>query len=154
MKTKNADIAAKIIITVVMVILVGLLVAWMVGLFKDKKQDLNSATEKTNTVISSVADFDVLVYDGAVISGESVAEVITDYKNRGIQVAICVQTLDGTDTDYNYNYTSNNLGTASTAAIPTSKTTAGYITSTGNFKGSILKNNNDEIVCVRFKQQK
>lgn len=154
MKSKYADIAAKIILTVVIVILVGLLVAWMVGLFKDKKQDLNSAMDKTNTVINSLADFDYLAYDGAVISGESLVEIISEFKNRGEQVAICVQTLDGADTDYIYNYTSNNLGSPSSAAVPTSKTSSGYITPTGNFKGKVLKNSNEEIVCLRFKQQK
>jgi hypothetical protein len=36
MKTKNSDIAVKIFMVVVAVILVGLIIAWSTGVFKDR----------------------------------------------------------------------------------------------------------------------
>lgn len=154
MKTKKSDLVVKILIAAVVVVLAGLLIAWMAGLFKDKKQDLNSGTEKIDNTINSMADFDLQVYDGNTISGDTLTKLIGDYKSKDVKISIWVHTLDANDSYYNYSYASSNIGAASTTAIPTSKSAAGYITPSGNFLGEILKNSNDEIVCLKFSQQK
>lgn len=154
MKTKRSELVVKILLAAITVVLVGLLIAWMAGLFKDKKQDLNSGTQKIDDAINSMADFDLQVYDGNTISGETLTELISDYKSKDVKVSIWVHTLDTTDTYYNYSYTSSNLGAVAIATPPASKATAGYITPSGNYLGEILKNSNDEIVCLKFTQQK
>lgn len=140
--------------TAVIVVLVGLLIAWMAGVFKDKKQDLNSGTEKIDKAINSIADFDLLVYDGDTISGETLSELISEYKSKDIPISIWVHTLDSSDAYYNYSFTTNNLGTAVTITPPASKTASSYITPSGNFLGDVIKNSNNEIVCLKFSQQK
>lgn len=156
MKTKYSDLISKIFLTAVIVVLTGLLIAWMAGVFKDKRQDLNSGTEKIDQAINSMADFDLLVYDGDTVSGETLAELIADYKSKDVKVSVWVHTLDNADTYYNYAFTpaSNTLGAVSATALPTSKTAAGYITPSGTFLGDVLKNSNNEIVCLKFSQKK
>lgn len=157
MKTKKSDLVAKILIAAIIVILAGLMIAWMAGLFKDKKQDLNSGTEKINTTINSMADFDLLVYDGDTINGDSLAELITDYKEKSVPVSIEVKTLDGTTVNYNYAVTDTglgNLGATVTVTPPAGKAANGYITPSGKFTGSVRKNSNDEIYCLAFQQKK
>jgi hypothetical protein len=154
MKTKYSDLIAKIFITAVIVVLVGLLIAWMAGLFKDKKQDLNSGTEKIDKTINSMADFDLMVYDGNTISGETLKKLISDYKTEEVPVSIGVKTLDSTTVYYNYSFSSDNLGTSVTVTPPAGKAASGYITPSGKFTGSVQKNTNDEIVLLQFTQQK
>ena len=92
MRTKNSEIAVKIFLLVVSVILVGLIIAWSTGVFKDKRNDLNQGTEKINDVLGTMADFDLLVYDGNIISGERVADLIEEVM-RKIDMAIGVKTI-------------------------------------------------------------
>ncbi len=156
MKTKKSDLVAKIFLAAVIVILVGLLIAWMVGVFKDKKQDLNSGTEKIDQAINSMAEFDLLVYDGDTISGETLVELISDFRKKEVYVSVGVETLDEKENYYNYNYSSTDrkIGAAIVTPVPpTSKSDLGYITPSGNFLGEIIKNSNNEIVCLKFTQQ-
>lgn len=155
MKTKKAsDLIVTILITVLVVVLTGLLIAWTTGMFKEKKNDINKGTEKIDKALGSMEDFDLLVFDNNTIGGDGLLEVISDFDDKDVPASIWVHTLDNTDAYYNYAYTANNLGTASTAVPPTSKATAGYITPSANFKGEVLRNANDEIVCIKFTQQK
>lgn len=154
MKTKKADLVVKIILIVVAVILVGLLVAYFMGVFKTQKQNLNKGTNKIDDVVNSALDFDVLVYDGKEVDGKSLVDIIEDYKEKDVKMSIWVETLDGTSTYYNYSYTSNNLGTAVTVTPPASKADSGYITESASFLGEVLRNKNKEIVCLKFVQQK
>jgi FlaG/FlaF family flagellin (archaellin) len=156
MKTNNSDLVAKILITAVIVVLTGLLIAWMAGLFKDKKQDLNSGTGKIDDAINSIADFDLLVYDGNTISGETLTELIKEFEKKDIAVSIWVNTLDANNAYYNYAFTpaSSTLGASDKKTPPTAKTSPGYVTPSANFLGEVIKNSNDEIVCLKFTQQK
>lgn len=158
MKTKKSDLVVNILITVLVVVLAGLLIAWTTGMFKDKKKAINDGTEKIDGVISSVAEFDLLAYDDNTIRGDVLVDLIKEFKNRDAQLAIWVLTLDNmpTGTNYNYNFDpgTNMLGIAAEDTPPTDKSAAGYITPTASFVGKVLKNVNNEIVCIKFTQQK
>lgn len=155
MKTKKSDLIVAIIITLLVVILTGLLIAWMTGMFKDKKKDIDNGTEKIDGAIGSMAEFDLLVYDGDTIGGERLVELISDFDTKDVQVSIWVHTLDNKDEYYNYAYTTdNNLGAPLETPIPTDKADEGYITPSAKFIGKVLKNTNSEIVCLNFVQQK
>lgn len=156
MKTKNgSDLVIKIFIIVVAVILVGLLIAWTTGVFKDKKQDLNDGTEKIDHIVGSVADFDMLVYDGYTMKGNTLVELINEMGKKGSMLSIGVETLAKTKQQYNYLLSAdNNLGTVSTAKIPSNKSDSNYINPTAGFLGSVIRNQNNEIVGLLFTQQK
>jgi hypothetical protein len=163
MKTKYADLIAKILITAVVVVLTGLLIAWMAGLFKDKKQDLNSGSNKIDDTISSVADFDLLVFDGKSVSGETLVKLIQEVVKKNPELSIAVQTLvnskKATPVIFYYNKalgagnSINSSGTV-TALDQSSKSSDNYLTPKANFMGEVLKNSNNEITGVLFKQQK
>jgi FlaG/FlaF family flagellin (archaellin) len=156
MKTKKMDLIPMVILTVIVVVLCGLFIAWLTGTFKDKKVDMDSGTEKIDSAIGAMADFDLLVYDGDVIRGKSLTKLISEFKAKDVQVSICVHTLDGEITYYNYAYTGANLGDKvnDNKIPPTDKASDGYITPSGSFLGEVIKNTNGEIVCLRFTQQK
>lgn len=161
MKTKKADFVYKIFFIVVGVILAGLMIAWLVGTYKDKKQEADSGTQKINSVTSSMADFDMAVYDGAPIKGEALRELIETLNDKKAEVAVKVETLDGQKIDYIYKTKEEtgkkiNIDSASTAPTitPSKKSDPGYITPNGNFIGEVLRNDNSEIVCLKFTQQR
>jgi len=160
MKTKKADFVYKIFFIVVGVILSGLLIAWLVGTYKDKKREADAGTQKINSVTSSMADFDLTVYDGMAIKGEALKELITTLKNREVKIAVRVITLEykaskkKTDYIYEYDDSKDNISNVSTATFTDKKTDSNYITPSGNFLGKVMKNKNNEIVCLSFEQQK
>lgn len=140
MKTKNSDIAVKIFLVVVGVILVGLLVAWSTGVFKDKSKDLNDGTERINKVISSMAEFDLLAYDGATITGSLLLELIEEYRDSNVKI-LYATLKDTTSTAY-----------PSPAPGPSD---SGYINPNGIFKGEVKRNEDTNVIEeIKFKQQK
>lgn len=162
MKTKNADLVYKILFIVVGVILSGLMIAWLVSTYKDKKNEADAGNQKINSITGQMADFELTIYDGASIKGEALRELIAALTEKETQISIKVKTLDGFVGSYIYNTIPAengrriNLDTSDTiAASPTSdKAALGYITPSGNFIGEVLRNDNDEIVCLQFTQYK
>lgn len=146
MKTKNSDIAVKIFLVVVAVILVGLLIAWSTGVFKDKRNDLNDGTERINKAISSMAEFDLLAYDGGNITGNLLVDLINEVVEGEMDIEeITVETIKGTDKTYT-NSAKYNLGDLD-------KQNADYINPNGVFKGKIKRNENGIIETIKFTQQ-
>lgn len=143
MKVKNSDIAVKIFLVVVGVILVGLIIAWSTGVFKDKKKDLNDGTERINRAISSMAEFDLLAYDGGSITGSLLLDLIEDARDGNIDVEIKVKTIA--------------MGTKDPTPYPTkapSKEEDNYINPNGIFIGEVERNENGIITGIAFTQQK
>ncbi len=144
MKTKNSDIAVKIFLVVVAVILVGLLIAWSTGVFKDKKKDLNDGTARINKTISTMAEFDLLTYDGASITGSLLLDLIQeagDGKLGGVVIKVETIAAKGTPAAY-----------PSATPEPT-KSNPNYINSNGVFKGAVKRNDNGVIESIMFTQQ-
>lgn len=164
MKTKNSDMIAKIFLAAVIVVLTGLLIAWMMGVFKDKKQDLDAGSEKIDTTISSAADFDMMYYDGNTISGKSLVELIQEVVNKSPELSIAVQTLVNAKKPaiiyYNKFLGAGNAiddsgkNGKATVLDQSSKNGDNYITPTSSFLGEVLRNSNNEITGILFTQQK
>lgn len=146
MKTKSSDIAVKIFLVVVAVILVGLFIAWNTGVFKDKKSDLDKGTERINSAISSMAEFDLLVYDGGTITGSLLLDLIDEKK-------------DGSEKfkDVIIEYKTLSEASVSPAPYPSTapeKTNARYINPNGIFEGTVIKNENEVVKALSFTQVK
>lgn len=148
MKSKNSDMVVKIFLVVVAVILVGLVIAWTTGVFKEKKSDLDQGTERINSAISSMAEFDLLVYDGGTITGSLLLELIDEEKEGSERlegVTITYKTLaepSATPAPY-----------PTTAPAP-GKSDGRYINPNGVFKGEVVRNANNVIAELIFTQQK
>jgi hypothetical protein len=133
MKTKNSDIAVKIFLVVVAVILVGLIIAWSTGVFKDKRNDLNEGTAKINSAISSMAEFDLLFYDGGTITGILLLDLIKES-----DVTISYRTLEN----------------ANVSPIPAPPTGNTDVNLNALFKGEIVRDANNVITELIFTQQR
>lgn len=144
MKTKNSDIAVKIFLVVVAVILVGLIIAWSTGVFKDKKNDLNEGTEKINSAISSMAEFDLIIYDGASISGDLLVDLIKTVNEKNPELTINVATLAMPSSPAAYKGTT-------IYPLP-AKGEDSYINPNGMFRGEVIRDENDVITAVTFTQ--
>lgn len=143
MKTKNNDIAVKIFLVVVAIILVGLIIAWSMGVFKDKKKDLDDGTARINNAISSMAEFDLLVYDGGTITGSLLLELIEGNSERLEGISISYKTL-----------AEFSVTPAPYPATAPEKTDPRYINPNGIFKGEVERNANNVITELIFTQQK
>lgn len=146
MKTKNNDIAVKIFLVVVAVILVGLIIAWSTGVFKDKRNDLNEGTERINKAISSMAEFDLLYYDGGNVTGSLLSDIINDSEMKDIEIR--VQTLAMTT------LTPPAIPSVYPTGTPPAKTDAKYINPNGIFIGEITRDDNNVITGLIFTQQR
>lgn len=164
MKTKNADFVNKILFVVIAAILSGLLIAFMIGFYRDKRQELNTSTGKIKAATNSVANIDFEAYNGTTISGESLIALIKELVEKNDELSIAVQTnanssLSPAVTAY-YNRaldSSNNITTAAVSVLADDqyrKSNTNYITPTGNFYGEILRNSNDEVTGILFVQRK
>jgi hypothetical protein len=165
MKTKNADFVNKLLFIVIAAILSGLLIAFMIGLYKDKRQELNNSTGKIKTISGSVSNIDFEAYNGATISGETLIALIKEVIQDNNELSIAVQTYANINksaaTTVYYNRAidsnTNNITTATVSNLEDdqlSKSNANYITPTANFYGELLRNSNDEITGILFLQRK
>ncbi|TAH70330.1 MAG: hypothetical protein EWM47_05605 [Anaerolineaceae bacterium] len=145
MKTKNSDIVVKIFLVVVAVILVGLIIAWSTGVFKDKRNDLNAGTERINKAISSMLEFDLLAYDGGSITGDLLVDLIKTINDNDPELTIKVETLALPNAPAEYKG-------ASTYPSPT-KEADNYINPNGIFKGKVIRNKNGIINEITFTQK-
>lgn len=142
MKTKNSDIAVKIFLVVVAVILVGLIISWSTGVFKDKRNDLNDGTERINNAISSMMEFDLLAYDGGSITGDLLVELL---KDKELNYTISVATkMSVTPIPY---------VNGPSPTLVTDKVLPGYINPNGTFKGAVARNDNGIITAITFTQE-
>jgi len=148
MRSKNSDIAVKIFLVVVAVILVGLLIAWSMGVFKDKKNDLDEGTEKINNAISSMAEFDLLIYDGHTISGNLLMELCQEASSDSGR-------LDGVKIRYLTIARSNEASPTPVvySSSKLDKSDKDYINPNGIFKGEVKRDDNGVINEIIFSQQ-
>lgn len=154
MKTKNGELPVKIFLVVVAVILVGFIIAWTTGVFKDKKNDLSRGTEKINSAIGSMAEFDLLVYEGESIKGDTIIDLIKELKEKDLNITITVITnlnQKGSD-DTGIEYSKSNQYDVKDYAKD--KKNKNYINPNGNFIGKVEKNDNGMLIGITFTQQK
>ena len=156
MKTKNASgLVVGIVITLFIVIILGVVILWGSGYFNQNKKSLDQSTGKIDKTLGTMSEFDLEVYDDNSLSGAAVVELIEDLEENATEVSIGVQTLDATSpTYYNYAFTSNNLGAAVTVTPTPVKSAENYINQNASFLGKTIRNENDQIICVLFTQQK
>ena len=145
MKTKNSDIAVKIFLVVVGVILTGLIIAWSTGVFKDKKNDLSRSTEKINNAIGSLAEFDLLVYEGESIRGDTIIDLINEVYEKDLGISITVKT--------NKNSQKGKTYSGEKYKEPASKNDEDYINPNGIFKGEVIKDENGMVIEIVFDQK-
>ena len=155
MKVVKAELTAKILITAMIVILVGVLIVWMTGVFNDKKIDINSGTGKIENETNEISEFDISTWDGETIGGKALIELIYELRysimKNSLLVEINVDSLDCESRLILSPYVRplrNRLGYTFVEPY------LDNIIPTGIYKGKVDKDKDDITTVLTFTQQK
>ena len=143
MKTKHLSEAAKFLIIAATILIVCALVVVAFVVMKEGKVGTNKSMSQYNMLTNQVNDMDREKYDGLVISGEEVRELIADTLNKN-DIKVAYVTLDKN--------AAITVATATTLSIE--KDQPLYINPTGLFMGKAEKNENGVLAKLIFTQKK
>lgn len=143
---KGLILAAGVIITCVVVGL-GFYIA------REAKDTATNGAGQITTLNSEFSNNDKTIYDGITVSGSEVINAINKFKNQEISVKV----ITGKSTTY-YNYLldkgETGIENESSASVADAKKAASksYINPGGRFEGSLIRDDNDYIIGICFKQ--
>ncbi len=143
---KGLLLAAGTIITCV-VISLGFYIS------REAKDTASGGANQINKLNSEFAQSDKIVYDGAVVSGSEVINVIKKFSNEKIAIYVKTNkasTFYGVNVDINTGEIKGD-STATVADAMNEKSNE-YINPYGNFTGAIIKDANDVITGIVFEQ--
>lgn len=153
----------KVFILIATVICVCILCAVGFKLVNDGKSSINANANKLKEMSGQYQDIDLSLYEGSLIPGSEVINLIKKTIDEKQYLAIEVKTLNGDYTTYNYAYIANGdektlndkgqQGQMPLYEIPTHKKDYGYINPMAMFLGETFKDDNGIIVCIHFEQQ-
>lgn len=167
-----SDTIPQIIIVAVALIVLAVLVASVFSKVKTGKQLDSSATENLAEVVADYDDPKKQVYDGLVVTGAEVKDVVREYLKSGdCNVKVVTKANAGSESDGDRLVDEGSKGTvygkltgtwepvvAGVTPGPTpgdtfNPTGTNKINESGTFKGYIRRDSNDEIVLIAFVQQ-
>jgi hypothetical protein len=96
-------------------------------------------------------------YDGNSVIGSELVSLIEETIENKEVLSIVVRTLDGSRTDYNYVYDSENSvisKTNATTDVTDSKSSHTYINRNSLYACEVETNLNDNVICLWFEQEK
>ena len=135
--------------------------------YRMSKDSASNAAGKFSKINAEMAESDVAMYDETTVSGNEVLNAINKYKSE--ELGIAVWTKAGEEATY-YNYkiegldndgevedekTGASLGKktdASSIQVAKTKGLSTYVNPTGNFEAHVVKDSNDVVVGLTFKQ--
>lgn len=164
-----SNVPSSAIIAIVAIVAACIIGAFIFTTVQSQKESGNQAVSKTETMNSSLDESRYTQYDGATVTGTQVLAAIKLLKNDGIAVIVNngKQSTQYLNTIGVHNVASN-TGTLSSTAdssgnqgdapyadlmkkAKTKSETAYYITSTGNFTGTVIRDSgNQSIIGVVF----
>ncbi len=161
MKLNHMTDVTKILILVATIIVVCILCALGFKIVNEGKSAATTNTNNLNRMSSQYQDIDTSLYNGSIIPGSELISLIKKTVEGKRYLCIEVITSDGASKDYNYFYDSENLtlsqsrnqGQTYLETPQEEKSQSGYINSMATFLGETLKDKNESIICIRFKQQ-
>ena len=164
MKTNFLSVAVKILLFAAAIIITCVIVVLGFKTTNEGKSIANAGTSQLNAMTSDYQDVSKSIYDGSTILGSELVSLIKKTIEKKEEIAIVVVTLKdgptGPGTHYNYNHVEStgnqvhSLGDPSSATISTTKTESKYINSSAQFTGTVYKDLNSNVVCIKFVQQK
>lgn len=160
MKTNNMSDASKILIFAATIIVVCVLCAIGFKTANEGKSIVSSVTSQLNAMSSEYQDINKSIYDGSTILGSELANMIKKTIEKEEYLSIVVKTLaDQNGTHYNY-YHSEKDGIHSISESGTiskfvtdKKEEKNYINPSAQFRGTVNKDENNNVICIVFEQQ-
>ena len=154
MKVVKAELTAKILITAMIVILVGVLIVWMTGVFSNKKADINSGTGKIDSETNEISEFDILVWDGKTIGGKALKKLMYELydtiRENSLLLEVHVISLEGNTTSF---IDSHRIPMITTISYTFYENRLDKIVPTGLYKGEV-KYIYSNTIALSFTQQK
>lgn len=144
----------KIFIFAATIIIICVLCAVGFKAAQEGKSATTAGTEQLNAMTSEYSNVDISVYDGNTILGSELVNLIKKTIDNKDYLSIVVRTLGSSRTDYNYVYddVTNSLTGEGTKVIEKSKAQTAYINKGSQFMGSVIKDQNNNIICIWFEQ--
>ncbi len=139
-------------------IIVVVLISLGFNLANKGKADVDTNVEKYNTLSSKYQDIEITMYDGMMVLGSEVKQLIRDYSNDEY-LSILVETNMG---NKSVAYVNSSSLVGATSGDPKDhhdiatmkKEDKDYINDRGEFIGKVYYDDNDLVACLEFKQQK
>ena len=166
MKTNYLSDAAKILIFAATIIVVCVLCAIGFKTANEGKSIVSSGTSQLNAMSSDYQDVNKSIYDGSTILGSELVSMIKKTVEKGEYLSIVVQTLSSsTVTHYNYQHTATTTAGVTTHVISNTSSTTfetkvtnqkgdpDFINPSAQFLGTVFKDENNNVICIEFKQQ-
>lgn len=143
---KGLILAAGTIITCI-VISLGFYIS------REAKSTASSGTQQINKINTEFAESDKVIYDGTCISGSEVVSVIQKFNNSA--TGVYVQT--NSSSNYYIQFFDLKSGVVSgtsytTYSRDTDASSSNYINPYATFKGQVVRDSNDVIVGIAFRQ--
>lgn len=157
MKTQNISESVRLLLMGGTVIMVCVLCAVGFKVMDSGKAGSNTASKQLTAMQPVTEDLNVSVYEDSIIKGSEVESLVKKVVEAKYYLALEVATLDGATLAYNYRFDPNHLIISQSGAeteLPADKSSYGYVNTSANFKISIFYDKNNNMICLRFDQQK
>lgn len=144
---KGLMLAAGTIITCV-VITLGFYIS------KEARATAANGAKEINKLNAEFAESDKTIYDGVVVSGSEVINLIKKTEDEAL--GICVKTKSSmTYFGYNFDISTGDLATKSNKTYfdAINETATTYVNPYGNFRGHVIRNANEVITGIIFAQE-
>lgn len=143
MKSKHLSEAAKFLIIAATILIVCALVVVAFIVMKEGKSGANKSISQYNSITNQVNDINREVYDGLLVSGEEVRNLIVDVIDKG-DIKVDYVTLDKNAA----------VTTATSTTLDLKKDAPLYINPTGLFIGKAITDDNGVLSKLLFTQKK
>ncbi|HWT26413.1 MAG TPA: hypothetical protein VN131_00605 [Mobilitalea sp.] len=157
MRYNHISDATKFLILIATIIVVCVLCAAGFKLVNSGKSGVSSTTNQFNDMTSSFSDINTSLYDGSLVMGSELTSLVKKAIDNNQFISIEVATLGGSTTDYNYTFNREELTITQEGAqteVPDERGQYAYIHPMSKFLGETIKDDNGNIICIRFEQQK
>lgn len=156
MKINHLNDITKIMILIATILVVCVLCAVGFKITNSGKAGVNQATNQMNDMSSDYVAIDIALYDGSIILGSELMNLIQKAVDKKQYLSIEVMTLDKSTRGYNYIFNRDDLSMTQEDAqteVPDHKSQSAYINTMAKFIGETYKDSKGNIVCIRFEQQ-
>lgn len=123
----------------------------VIGMASKGRHSSTNTMQQLDSYLAPYDNIQYALYDDSAVSGSDVVELIKDIRDDGVSIIV----TNGSGTVKTYTYESV---TASNSVdlknIKDKSITASYINPSATFKSSILRDANDTVIAIEFKQSK
>ncbi len=146
MKNNKMSDSTKFLLLAATVIVICVLIAAGFMMVKNGQSSVSGGVNQFNEMASDYADVNLAGYDGGVVLGSEVVNLLRKAQDEKYDFDITVETKANETVEYSKK-------DSPTPKIETDTTANNYINPHGQFLGEVVKNDNGIVTSVNFSQQ-